>query len=170
MGPLRADGGPTTSLGVTMTAEYLPDPIGPEALSEWLGESISEEEDQARARRVIAYAWTLVNSETEHDIAYWKGLERLPEDVENVVLQVAGRGYSNPESWGNERVDDWGGGGRPVEELGMYLTATETRILRRFAARAIVGFGVVGTYRDEPEDGFSPWANPVTGGIPDWGV
>lgn len=142
--------------------------VTPEELSEWIGEPITEPEDVKRASRVLRFAFTLVNSETGRETGYWRS-EGLPEDVANVVLQVAGRGFLNPESWGNEGADDWRGGGRPVEELGMYLTPTEKRMLSRFAERRSPGFGSVSTYRGDVETrDYPPWFDPDTGGINDW--
>ena len=133
-----------------------------ESLSEWIGEPISEDEDIARANRVLAYAWTLVNSYTERDAAYWA--QSPSGDVANVVLQVAGRGYLNPESWTAEHVDDWGASGRPVEEEGMYLTRSERQILSRFQPRKLTGLTVVDTYRDDPSSQVE-WAR-ADGGRP----
>lgn len=136
------------------------------ALSEWLGEPISEEDDIGRAKACINYAFLLVDEETDRDPAHWE-TQGLPQAVKHVVLQVAARGYSNPESWANERVDDWGGGGAPVEELGMYLTATEKRLLAKHAANKSFGIAVLDTYKSDPEP-LPPWFDPVTGGINDW--
>ena len=101
--------------------------VSADDLSAWLGEPISEQADVQRAESVISFAFTLINKECGRSNAYWAA-EGLPQDVRNVALQVAARGFQNPDSWANERLDDWGAGGRPVEELGMYLTATEKRI------------------------------------------
>ena len=137
-------------------------------LSAWLGEPISEQADRSRARSVIEYAFTLVETEIDRDLAYWAEYG-LPNPVRQVVLQAASRGYSNPDSWKSERLDDWQGSGRPVEELGMYLTPTEKRNLRKFAEVKRTGIGVIDTRRDDPlEIGFRPWFDPDTGGLPDW--
>lgn len=141
-----------------------------EDLSEWIGEPITEEADVARAGRVLAYAETLINIEIDRDNEYWASLDKVPDAISQVALQLAGRGYLNPESWGNEAVDDWRAGGRPIEELGMYLTPTEKRTISRYAPTKLLGIGVLDTCRDEPREmGASPWFDPVTGGIPDWG-
>lgn len=153
-----------------MPDEVMPPSVTPEALSEWIGEPINEPEDVKRAQRVLRFALTLINTETGRTNQYWV-TEVLPEDVANVALQVAGRGYLNPESWGNEGTDDWRGGGRPVEELGMYLTPTEKRTLGRFSARLSIGFGTISTYRgDVASRDDRPWFDPSTGGINDWGT
>lgn len=143
-----------------------PDPLlSPGDLSNWVGEPI-QDDDRSRAQAVLDYAFTLIDLEIDRDVDYWRD-EGLPEKVRHVALQVASRGYTNPESFTNERVDDWGGGGRPVEELGMYLTATEKRVLAKFAQSRSIGIGVIDTYKDEPEP-LPPWFDPVTGGINDW--
>lgn len=140
-----------------------------EDLSDWIGEPITEEIDKKRATLVIGYAFTLINTEIERDNDYWRSLDKIPEAIKHVALQLAGRGYLNPESWGNESVDDWRAGGRPIEELGMYLTPTEKRMISRYAPTKLLGIGVLDTYRDEPHEmGPRPWFDPITGGIPDW--
>lgn len=141
--------------------------VPPDALSAWLGEPIIGDVDKARARSVIAYALDLVNSETGRTNQYWD-VEGLPSVVRNVVLAVAAYGYSNPEWWGNERVDDWGGGARPIQEIGMYLTATQKNMLRPYAKRALFGIGVLDTSKPIDEVPAEPWFDRQTGGIPDW--
>lgn len=142
--------------------------VSADDLSVWLGEPIVEDADVKRAESIISFAFTLVNRESGRSNSHWE-TEGLPQDVQNVVLQVAARGFQNPDSWANERVDDWGGGGRPVEELGMYLTATEKRILSGFAPVRDVGFGTVNTFREEPRDvGYLSWMDEANGGLPGW--
>ena len=142
--------------------------VSADDLSAWLGEPISEQADVQRAESVISFAFTLINKECGRSNAYWAA-EGLPQDVRNVALQVAARGFQNPDSWANERLDDWGAGGRPVEELGMYLTATEKRILSGFAPVRSIGMGVINTYREDPRDvGFLSWMDEATGGLPGW--
>lgn len=137
-------------------------------LATWIGEPIIEDEDVGHAKSTISYAFTLVEMETDRDLEFWES-EGLPRQVRNVVLAVAAYGYTNPDSWGNERVDDWGGGARPVEEIGMYLTATQKRILAKYAERAFMGIGTLKTYRDDSER-VPPWFDRRTGGLPDWPV
>ena len=134
------------------------DPLTPADLSAWLGESITEPDDVGRAELVLGFAWSLIEGETGVPLDEWVE-DGVPRAVRNVALQVAGRGYTNPDSWGNEGVDDWRGGGRPIEELGMYLTPTEKRLLSQFRKRGLTGIGVVKTVRDTPRDladGFVP--------------
>lgn len=121
-------------------------------LSDWVGEPIEDDQDQRRARRVLTYAETLVLTYLNRETV--PAGEELPPAVSNVILQVAARGYTNPMSYANERLDDWGAGGAPVEEMGMYLTATEKRLLAPYVAGVNrSGLGVVGTFRDGPEIG-----------------
>lgn len=141
--------------------------VATNALSAWLGEPIIEPADTARAEAVITYAFDLVNTETGRDNSYWDA-EGLPSTVKSVVLSVAAYGWSNPDWWGNERVDDWGGGARPVQEIGMYLTATQKQMLRPYVKRAFTGISVLDTSRPVTDTGVSPWFDYATGGIPDW--
>ncbi len=117
-------------------------------LSDWVGEPIEDDQDQRRAGRVLTYAQTLVLTYLNRETV--PAGEELPPAVSNVILQVAARGYTNPMSYANERLDDWGAGGAPVEEMGMYLTATEKRLLAPYVAGVNrTGLGVVGTYRGD---------------------
>lgn len=142
--------------------------VTPEDLSAWLGEPISEDADKTRAASLIGYSFTLIFLETGRDVAYWV-TNGLPQAVREVALQAASRGYTNPDSWKSERLDDWQGSGRPVEELGMYLTATEKRVLSRFAEVKSICIGVIDTCRDDPKEiGYRPWFDPDTGGLPGW--
>ena len=136
-------------------------------LAGWLGEPITDLQEQDRAKAALSYAFTLVEMETSRDLDYWDE-EGLPRQVRDVVLAVAAYGFTNPDSFGNERVDDWGGGARPVEELGMYLTATQKQILRRYSKQPMTGIAVLDTYRETTVTPVQPWADPLTGGIYDW--
>lgn len=135
-------------------------------LSAWIGEPIVEATDVSRANAAIGYAWTLVNTETGRDSDHWAN-NGVPMAVEHVVLAAAARGYTNPESWGYQRVDDWGAGGRPIEQLGMYLTPAEKGVLSRFTDRGMRGLGVIKTTRESRRD---PLANtvPSDGGPEIW--
>lgn len=137
----------------------------PADLSKWLGEPIVDEIDKARAEAVLSYAFTLIDTEIDRDVAYWVE-HGLPSKVRNVALAAAGYGYTNPDSFRRENIDDWGGD-RPVKELGMYLTATQKAILRSYSASPFTGIGVLDTYRESPVS-VSPWFDTETGGINDW--
>lgn len=132
-------------------------------LSEWLGEPIAEDEDQKRAEWVLRLASALVREEAGQA---WDAADaEVPEKVRVVTLQAASRAWTNPESWGNEGVDDWRGGGRPISELGLYLTATEKRMLSEFAPRKPSGIGVLATTRQPAPRAGSGWV-PTEDGPP----
>ena len=133
-------------------------------LADWLGEPIEADSvDAKRAGMVLAYASVLVRDHTGRDWAEEINTDHLPEKVRMVTLQVAARGYSNPDSWGNERLDDWGGGGRPIEELGMYLTSTEKAILAGFRPSQSRGLGIVRLSRDVEPEGLTGYVPTVDG-------
>ena len=135
-------------------------------LADWLGEPIEADSvDAKRAGMVLAYASVLVRDHTGRDWAEEISTDHLPEKVRMVTLQAAARGYSNPDSWGNERLDDWGAGGRPIEELGMYLTATEKAILGNFRPRTVSGLGVIRLSRDPEPEGLTGYV-PIVDGPP----
>ena len=137
-------------------------------LADWLGEPLPADSTEfVRAGQVLSYASMLVRDETRQSFADSAGnLASVPEKARMVTLQVAARGFTNPESWGNERVDDWGGGGRPVEELGMYLTATERSMLAEFRPAHPRGIGIMTLARQD--DGGDPYNGrvPSEGGPP----
>ncbi|WP_136314319.1 hypothetical protein [Actinomyces procaprae] len=117
-----------------------------EDLAGWLGESIDDGTEMVRAGWALAAATGLVLDETGQDETRWE-LGRVPARVQHVVLACAARAFSNPESWQYESVDDWRAGGRPVDEAGLFLTASEKRALSAFAATPTKGIGVIGTTR-----------------------
>jgi len=140
------------------------------ALSDWLGEPITEGEDATRAGSVLVAASALVRNFTGKTwLTDAGGIDPdLPDDVLMVTVQVAARGYANPEGWRDERVDDWSGQGRPVPEAGLFLTASERAILTGHRAAKPAGIGVMATTRREsvptldsyvPTDGgtWIPW-------------
>lgn len=140
------------------------------ALSDWLGEPITEPEDITRAGSVLTAASVLVRNFTGKTWLTDAGDidPDLPDDVLMVTVQVAARGYINPEGWRDERVDDWGGQGRVVPEAGLFLTASERTILTGHRAAKPAGIGVMATTRREsvptldsyvPTDGgtWIPW-------------
>ncbi|MGO1607598.1 MAG: hypothetical protein ACTHXF_08985 [Brevibacterium yomogidense] len=136
------------------------------ALSEWLGEPITEEEDVSRAEWALRNASVLVRAESGKSWTDDTGtLGEVPEEVTVVTLQCAARGYTNPESWANEGVDDWRGGGRPIDELGLYLTATEKRLLAAHRPAKPSGIGVLATTRMPAPAVGAGWV-PTEGGPP----
>ena len=126
-------------------------------LSGWVGEPIPEgTADWTRAEWALRAASALVRSHTERTWA--DPDESVPEQVVTVTLQAAARSYTNPEGWGNERLDDWGAGQRPVEEWGIYLTASEKAILADHRPNKPRGLGAISTHREPLRD---PWAGLV---------
>lgn len=115
-----------------------------EDLADFVGEPIaSDESDEKRAAWALRLASGLVNDETgkswEHD---------TPEAVIRVTVAAAARAWMNPESFASEGLDDWRGGGRPIEELGLYLTRTEKRTLARLVNSRRSGLGVMDRGRE----------------------
>lgn len=118
--------------------------VSVEDLSEWIGEPIQEEWDVKRAQSVIRYAQTLC---TDYTGKTWEP-GQTPEKVEQVIIQVASRGYLNPESWAYESIDDWRAGNRPIAELGMYLTDTEKGMLDEYRVKKTAGLGIMSAGRE----------------------
>lgn len=134
-------------------------------LADWLGEPISEDADVKRAESVLRAASALVRRFTEKPwLAPDGSLDpAMPDDVTLVTIQVAARGYSNPEGWANEAVDDWRGGGRIVEEAGLYLTASEKAVLGAHVASRTSGIGVLATTKVSAVSPAAGWV-PTEGG------
>lgn len=115
-------------------------------LAGWLGEPISEATEQTRAIWALTAATDLVLDYTGRDETW-----DAPSRVTTVVLACAARAFTNPESWQYEAVDDWRAGGRPVEEAGLFLTASERRALDKLvSAPATRGIGIVSLDRPMP--------------------
>ena len=129
-------------------------------LADWVGEPIPEgSPDASRAAAVLRLASALVRTFVGRAWADpTNPADPVPAGVVEVVLQVAGRGFTNPEGWGNERLDDWGAGQRPVEEWGLYLTASEKAILAEYRPSKPRGIGALSTFRESVPD---PWAGLV---------
>lgn len=138
-----------------------------EDLSEWLGEPIAEDADRRRAAWALRLASELVRQEADRPDDWGAGAD-VPEPVKLVTLQAAARGYTNPESWRDERTDDWGGSGRPVQELGLYLTATERRMLAPYRVKKPGGIGVIATTRTPDRAPLAGWVSTVGGPLFPW--
>lgn len=117
------------------------------ALADWLGEPIVEAVDVKRAESVLRAASSLVRRFTDKAWLTDAGVvdPAMPDDVAIVTIQVAARGYSNPEGWANEAADDWRGGGRVVDEAGLFLTASEKAVLSAHVAARTSGIGIIST-------------------------
>lgn len=138
-------------------------------LSDWIGEPIVEEEDVKRAGAVLRAASTLVRAFTGARWADESGmLGDVPDGVNDVVLAVAGRGYTNPEGWSGERQDDWGGSGRKVEEAGLYLTASERLVLDQHRPAKVSGIGFLATTRVEARAPGAGWVPTEDGPLFPW--
>ena len=120
-----------------------------EELADYVGEPIVDDVDRKRADMMLRLASVLVSDETGTDFG-----GDVPTKVNLITLSCASRGFLNPEGWANERIDDWGAGGRPVEELGLYLTGTEKRSLALFCPRRSQ-IGSVSTFRGDFPGGSS---------------
>ena len=133
------------------------------ALSDWLGEPISEPADIKRAEGVLRLASTLVRHETGKSWTNETGilLNPLPDALSLVTIQAAARAYSNPEGLTSESVDD-AQVSRKVEGVGVYLTTAERDLLASLAGRPHRGLGTVRTSRGDfaPfDDACSWWVN-----------
>jgi len=126
-----------------------------EDLADWLAVPIDESSaDYKRAKGALRMASALVRSETGKQ---WvdddnKLVDPLPEQLELVTLQAAGRGYMNPlsQTSDNESIDDYITGGRYlVEESGIYLTGSERSMLVSLSGRAFGGIGTISRTRGE---------------------
>jgi hypothetical protein len=129
-----------------------------EALSDWIGEPIVEDVDIKRAELALRMASALVRRESGRNWLDDAGLvlATTPDDVTVVTLTVAGRGYTNPQGWETEAVDDWQGR-RDLDEVGMYLTISEKSLLSRFAGKQHRGLGTVATTRGVFDDDRETW-------------
>jgi hypothetical protein len=121
-------------------------------LGDFIGEPLDGQGEERRALAVLGYASTLVRSETGRDWTDQDGqLSALPDAVAQVAVAVAARAYLNPEAEYNAGIDDYTSG-RKVDEAGIYLTATERRMLDAVGAsdsRKTAGLGTVRVERGD---------------------
>lgn len=118
-----------------------------EDLAGWLGEDISEPADVKRAGWLLRRASSLVNEEADRIRSPWT-VDDVPPGVQEIVLSCASRAYDNPEGWTGERLDDWMGTGKKVDEAGLFLTATERRALLAYQPSGPSGIGILRTTRE----------------------
>lgn len=118
-------------------------------LADYIGEAISEAAEQAQARMLLAHASSLVRSAAGRPEWGVDDTVLVPDQAFWVTLACAARAFTNFDGFEYESVDDWRAGGRKVEELGLYLTATERRVLDEFRPRR-GPLSTVETYRDSP--------------------
>lgn len=138
-------------------ADPMPAFADADALSEWLGEDITDLKDRNRAARCLRAASNRIRRYTRRT---WvdednRLIDPLPEDLEDVCLACAGRVYVNPTGetqWSRQIDDAMDGGSRKVDEAGLYLTASEMQTLDGLVADRsplIGGLGVISTTRGE---------------------
>lgn len=122
------------------------------ALSDWLGEPITEMGDVKRAEGVLRLASALVRRETGKAWATDDEppvlVSPLPEALALVTLQCAARGYTNPDGVQRERIDDHDVSYRG-DEAGLYLTASERDLLAPYSGAMNQGLSTVATSRGE---------------------
>lgn len=118
-----------------------------EDLAGWLGEPIADDADKKRAGWLLRRASSLVNEEADRIRDPWTAAT-VPPGVQEIVLSCAARAYDNPEGWTGERLDDWMGTGKKVDEAGLFLTATERRALLAYAPSGPSGVGILRTTRE----------------------
>lgn len=106
----------------------LPPLASTDDLAVWLGRAVSNE-DQAEA--VIAAASTLVRTETGRTYVDEDGNleEDLPDAVRTVVVLVASRVLSNPDSYISETIAGYSYRVADGTVFGLELTDTERRML-----------------------------------------
>lgn len=138
-------------------------------LADYIGETIIEPAEQAQARMLLAHASSLVRSAAGRPEWGVDDTVLVPDQAFWVTLACAARAFTNFDGFEYESVDDWRAGGRKVEELGLYLTATERRVLDEFRPRR-GPLSTVETYREttvrtpsgglvpvEDSDSMFPW-------------
>lgn len=112
-------------------------------LADWLGDEIVANDPRAVA--LLRRASALVRSEAGVEWA-----DEVPEDVQGVVIAVAARVWSNPNSAIQRTAGSFSERLSERAAEGMYLTDEERRILSRYASTRF-GIGTIRTYR---EDGY----------------
>lgn len=126
-------------------------------LADWIGEPIvAESADARRAEMALRMASAIVRQESRRTWLDEDGvlIDPLPDAVTMVVLSSAGRGYSNPDNFADESLDDWRGR-RPDDMVGFQLTAPERNLLAPFTGSKHRGIGTISTTRGDigaPDD------------------
>lgn len=128
-------------------------------LGDWLGEEITLNDPRATA--LLRRASALVRSEAGKEWA-----DGAPDDVQGVVVAVAARVWSNPNSAIQRTAGSFSERLSERAAEGMYLTDEERRVVARYSD-VRVGIGTIRTYR---EDGYGrdtvwvPTGPPPSGG------
>ena len=138
-----------------------------DALAAWVGQTITP--DDSRAAAVLSAASVLVRSEIgrDSDGAYVsEGWATVPEDVAQVVVQVAARVWFNPQGLVSDAIDDYSRRWDGVGESGVYLTRGERDILSAYRSSAPKGLWTLGTTRgDDYADQYLDVTNASDGSV-----
>lgn len=118
-------------------------------LADWLGDEIAANDPRAVA--LLRRASALVRSEAGVEWA-----DEVPEDVQGVVIAVAARVWSNPNSAIQRTAGSFSERLSERAAEGMYLADEERRILSRYAQTRF-GIGTIRTYRDDGYGGGTVW-------------
>lgn len=130
----------------------------PSDLAEWLGDDITSNSGESkRADRLLHAASNLVRRQARRTWLTDDGqLETgLPDELADITLACAARYYVNPDAetqWSTQIDDGMDGGGRKVDESGMYLTASEKATLADIVSDespVVAGIGTIRTTRGE---------------------
>ena len=118
-------------------------------LADWLGDEI--EPNDPRAVALLRRASALVRSEAGQEWA-----DEVPDDVQGVVIAVAARVWSNPNSAIQRTAGSFSERLSERAAEGMYLTDEERRVLSRYASVRF-GIGTIRTYREDGYGGGPVW-------------
>ena len=130
----------------------------PSDLAEWLGDEIAENSGEwKRADRLLHAASNLVRRQARRTWLDASGNleDDLPDELADITLAAAARYYVNPDAetqWSSQVDDAMDGGGRKVDESGMYLTASEKATLADIISDespVVAGIGTIRTTRGE---------------------
>ena len=118
-------------------------------LADWLGEEIAVNDPRAVA--LLRRASALVRSEAGKEWA-----DEVPDDVQGVVIAVAARVWSNPNSAIQRTAGSFSERLSERAAEGMYLTDEERRVLSRYSDVRF-GIGTIRTYREDGYGGGPVW-------------
>lgn len=118
-------------------------------LADWLGDEIPANDPRAVA--LLRRASALVRSEAGKE---WE--DEVPEDVQGVVIAVAARVWSNPNSAIQRTAGSFSERLSERASEGMYLTDEERRVLSRYS-EVRFGIGTIRTYREDTYGGGPVW-------------
>lgn len=118
-------------------------------LSDWIGEPIASETDFRRAELALKFASAVVRRASRCTWVDGEGaLLPVPDDVMLVTLASAARGYTNPDGFIDESLDDWRGR-KPEDAASFALTTAEKELLAGYGTSRRGGIGTVSTTRGD---------------------